>query len=138
MLFQSCNGNQPAFGEDLGRFFVIYFEIIDARTSNHALEKTCFPETLHASLDVPFAGSKQWKDAQRADADAITRYAAENLDGEDLAESALFAYAYVVTPGRLPQRVTSEIENRMPARLAVLRNLFDGPRFQQIKPASGC
>lgn len=132
------DGNETAFAEDLGRFFTIYSENIDDRISTDDLEETIFHESVHASLDVPLASSKQWQDAQRADADAITRYASENLDGEDLAETALFAYAYLATPGRLPATVVANIETRIPNRLEVLRGVFAGPRFTQLRPAAAC
>ena len=131
-------GDETAFAEDRGRFFTIYSRNIDDRISTNDLEETLFHESVHASLDIPFAASDLWRDAQRADADAITVYAAQNPTREDLAESALFAYAYLATPGRLPLRVTTQIEQRMPHRLAVLRDIFGPARFFQTGPSSQC
>lgn len=131
-------GNETAFAEDAGRFFSIYTENIDDRIGTNDLEETIFHESVHAALDIPLARSARWRDAQRADADAITVYAAQNLDGEDLAESALFAYAHVVTPGRLPRSVVAEIESRMPNRLTILQDVFAGPRFVDSGPAPEC
>lgn len=131
-------GNETAFAEDRGRFFTIYSRNIDDRISTNDLEETLFHESVHASLDIPFAAGDQWRDAQRADADAITVYAAQNPEREDLAESALFAYAYIATPGRLPQQVTAQIEQRIPHRLEVLRDIFGPARFVQIGPTSQC
>jgi hypothetical protein len=132
------DGNETAFAEDLGRFFTIYSENIDDRISTNDLEETIFHESIHASLDIPLARSHEWLDAQRADGDAITVYAAQNLEREDLAETALFAYTYLATPGRLPARVTAQIEQRIPNRVAVLRDIFAGPRFQSTGPAPAC
>jgi hypothetical protein len=132
------DGNETASAEDLGRFFTVYSDNVDDRLRTDDLEETIFHEAVHATLDIPLAGSKQWKDAQVADANAITRYAAENLSGEDLAETALFAYAHIVTPGRLPASVVQNIETRVPNRLEVLCGIFAGTRFTQVRPASAC
>jgi len=132
------DGDETAFAEDRGRFFVLYSQNIDRRVSTNDLEETIFHEAVHATLDIPLAASDDWRAAQRADADAITVYASRNLAQEDLAESALFAYAMIATPGRLPDRVVAQVNARMPNRLALLREVFAAPRFTQIRPAATC
>ncbi|WP_342076620.1 hypothetical protein [Yoonia sp. SS1-5] len=133
-------GDGSAFAEDVGQFFVLFAENIDTRLANDDLEETVFHETVHATLDIPHAGSAAWRAAQAADRDAITAYAANNLGKEDLAETALFAYALVETPGRLSSRVVTQLETRVPRRIAYLRALFAdmSPRFQQVAPALPC
>ncbi|MEJ6403932.1 hypothetical protein [Yoonia sp. 2307UL14-13] len=133
-------GDEAAFEEAGGGFFGMFAGNIDTRISNDDLEETVFHETVHVALDRTLGRGAAWRAAQQADGDAITRYAAENLDREDLAESALFAYAYHATPGRLDDSVVRNIHDRMPNRLEVLRQVFEenGPRFQQIAPAKPC
>lgn len=133
-------GDDAAFEEADGGFFGIFADNIDTRLRNDDLEETVFHETAHVALDRTLGRSEAWLEAQRADGEAITRYAAENLDREDLAESALFAYAYLATPGRLDNSVVKNIYDRMPNRLEVLRQVFEknGARFQQIAPTKPC
>ena len=48
-------------------------------------------ESVHAAWDKTHAKSAEWQDAQKKDGGFITDYARKNPQGEDLAESALFA-----------------------------------------------
>jgi hypothetical protein len=119
-------GDETAFAEDVGRFFVLYSDNIRSRISTHDLQETVFHESVHATLDVPYASSAEWKAAQAADANFITEYAAENPDKEDLAESALFAWAVLNYPGRLPRDVEDAVKALMPNRLNFFEALLSG------------
>jgi hypothetical protein len=121
------SGDYTAMAEDLGNFFAVYADNVRARLSTHDLEETVFHESVHASLDVLWADSSVWRNAQNADGGFITEYAAEEPEGEDLAESALFAYTYLRHPERLPPEVARGIEAIMPARLAVFETIFGAP-----------
>lgn len=121
------SGYHAAFGEHLGHFFVVYADNIRARIDTHDLEETVFHESVHATLDAEWAQSDEWLRAQAADDAFITEYAAEKPDGEDLAETALFAYTYLRHPERLPPDVLGGVETTVPARLALLKTIFAAP-----------
>ena len=126
------SGDETAFAEDQGRFFVLYDANMRRRIKTHDLEETVFHEAVHATLDVPIAASDGWQAAQRADGQALTHYAADNPGREDLAESALFAFTYFQHPERLGPELRANIEVTIPARLAFLRDIF-GPDQQMQK-----
>jgi hypothetical protein len=117
-------GDETAFSEDEGRFFVLYSDNIESRISTDDLEETVFHESVHATLDVPHASSADWIAAQMADANFVTEYAAENPEGEDMAESALFAWAILKHPGRLPASVEDSVRTLIPNRLTFFEGLF--------------
>lgn len=127
-----------AFAEDSGKFFVLYAENMATRIANHDLEETLFHESIHVAFDPQYANSRAWRSAQRADADFVTAYAASNVDQEDLAESALFAYALTKHEGRLPAQVEQSVRQIMPNRLSFLQELFAGPVFTQAGPKPNC
>ncbi len=132
-------GDDAAFEEADGGFFGIFADNIDTRLSNNDLEETVFHETTHVAFDRTLGRSAAWRAAQQADGDAITRYAAENLETEDLAESALFAFTQIMAPDRLPTEVINHMLARMPHRFDVLQTVFDpNERFQQVAPAKPC
>lgn len=131
-------GNQPAFAEDRGRFLVLYSQNMKKRARNKDLEETIFHESVHATLDHPLAKSKAYRKAQRSDGDFVTNYARDN-SGEDMAESALFAWAITQHPGRLPAKVEAKVKQIMPARLAYFDKLFSAkPLFYKVGPKKGC
>lgn len=117
-------GDETAFAEEQAGFFVLYTKNIEKRISTHDLEETVFHETVHATLEAKHAKNPKWLAAQKADAKFITNYAAANPKKEDLPESALFAYALLKTPGRLPAEIESKIREIMPQRLAYFEQLF--------------
>lgn len=121
------SGYHAAFGEHLGHFFVVYADNMQARIDTHDLEETVFHESVHATLDADWSESPEWRRAQESDGDFITEYAAENPDGEDLAETALFAITYLRHRDRLPLDVVRGVETVVPARLAFFEMIFAAP-----------
>jgi len=117
-------GDETAFGEAEGNFFVIYSDNINIRLRNHDLEETVFHESVHATLDARYLRSRVWRNAQRADGKYVTNYAASNPGKEDMAESALFAWAILVHPGRLPSHIETVVKSIMPNRLEFFEDLF--------------
>lgn len=117
-------GDETAFSEDIGRFIILYSDNIRSRISTHDLQETVFHESIHATIDVPHAESGDWLAAQSADGAFVTTYAAENPAGEDMAESALFAWAMVKHPGRLPAETEAAVTALIPNRLAYFEGLF--------------
>ena len=131
------SGNETAFSEDRGRFFVLYSQNMANRIRNHDLEETVFHESVHATLDYPKLTSSEWTNAQRADGDFITTYAKRKPRKEDMAESALFAWALLIHPGRLPKNVERQLRSIMPSRLAFFEDIFvnSGPIFRKTGSA---
>lgn len=117
-------GDEGAFAESDGKFFVLYSDNMDTRISNNDLEETVFHEAVHASLDNVHAGSTNWKKAQDADGVFLTDYAAELPTKEDLAETAIFAYTMFKDPERLTLDTREWINNNIPNRIAYLRSIF--------------
>ena len=118
------SGDETAFAESDGGFFVLYSGNVAKRIATNDLEETVFHEAVHATLDRAVLGSRGWRAAQRSDGAFLTRYAAANPDKEDLAETALFAFA-LRTPGRLDASVERTVRTLVPARLAYLADLFE-------------
>ena len=117
-------GDETAFAESEGHFFVLYSENMETRVRNHDLEETVFHESVHATLDSKHAKSCAWTSAQAADGAFVTKYAGREPTKEDLAESALFAYTMLKHPGRLPPEVEQWVHDNIPNRLAYLRGVF--------------
>lgn len=120
------DGDGAAWAEDLGRFFTLYDGLMERRLAENDLDETVFHETAHIALDPLLAGDPDWRSSQVADSDFITRYAAENSDKEDIAESALFAWTITHHPGRLPSDVEAAVRNITPNRLEYLGNVLEG------------
>lgn len=118
-------GDETAFAESEARFFVLYDQNIARRIGTHDLEETMFHESIHATLDAEYRKSESWLSAQSSDGTFITDYAAAKPDREDLAETALFAFAYTHHPERLPKDTRAAVAQLIPARLAFFRDLFD-------------
>lgn len=132
-------GDEIAFGEDQGHFFVLYSDNIQTRISNHDLEETIFHESVHATLDAKYLRSRKWLNAQNSDDGFITDYAANLPKKEDLAESALFAWAMLVHPGRLPASVEQRAREIMPNRLMFFEELFlSKPIFYRVGREKRC
>ena len=119
-------GNEVAFAEEKGKFFVLYSENIDKRLATHDLEETVFHESVHATLEARHANAPRWLSAQQADPGFITDYAAKLPRKEDLPESALFAFTLLQFPGRLPAKLEHDIRTIMPNRLEYLQEIFRG------------
>ncbi|WFB36037.1 hypothetical protein P3T73_17935 [Kiritimatiellota bacterium B12222] len=117
-------GNETAFGESDGHFFVLYSENMETRVRNHDLEETVFHESVHATLESKYTKKREWLSAQKADDSFITKYAARTPGKEDLPESALFAYTVLKHPGRLPSDVEEWVHKNMPNRLAFFQKVF--------------
>lgn len=131
-------GDGTAFAEDRGRFFVLYAKNMKTRMRNKDLEETVFHEAVHATLDIPHLKSAAYRKARRADGAVITQYAAKRPT-EDMAESALFAWALTQHPGRLPARIEDAVRQIMPNRLAFFETLFSKrPRLYRVGPRRGC
>jgi len=114
--------NVTAFS-DVG-LIVVYSDNATKRIGTHDLEETIFHESVHAAWDKRHARSAEWIDAQKRDGVAVTDYARKNPQGEDLAESALFAYTLVHHPNRIPPDEAAKIAQAIPNRIAFVEKLL--------------
>jgi hypothetical protein len=118
------NGDRTAFAEIEGQFFILYSENMDKRISTNDLEETVFHESVHASYQFMYQDHPDWTNAQAADPTFITNYAQDNPFIEDIAESALFAYAYLTYSGRLSADIESWLEENIPNRIEFFRSFY--------------
>lgn len=112
---------------DIG-LIVVYSENATKRIATHDLEETLFHESVHATWDKTHASSAAWQRAQASDGVFITSYGRKNPSREDLAESALFAFALTHHSDRIPAREANEIRRRIPARIAFIAELLPAVR----------
>lgn len=111
-----------AFSDD--GLIVIYSANAKQRISTNDLEETLFHESVHAAWDRKYATSRDWQRAQAADGTFATMYAKQKPALEDLAESALFAYAVIRHPDRLPAKDRKQIKRNIPARIRYIGRLL--------------
>ena len=86
------------------------------------LEEVFMHEGAHASLDPDHADSPGWRSAQQADGVAISDYAKDFPDREDVAETILPYFAVRYRPERLSAQLLWLMTRTTPNRLAY----FDG------------
>jgi hypothetical protein len=115
-------------GEDATAFsdvglIVLYSGNATKRIGTHDLEETVFHESVHAAWDKQHRESPGWLEAQKKDGRFVTEYARKNPKGEDLAESALFAYTLIHHPDRIPKDDAARIRRCIPARIAFVETL---------------
>jgi hypothetical protein len=122
----SIHGGDEAFHAGTGQI-VVYTEKAEQRASYSHLEESLFHESVHASWDEAHRLAPGWRAAQAADGGFLTRYAAESPDREDLAETALFAFAILHHPGRLPPVDTADTVRSVPNRIAYIAELLLPP-----------
>lgn len=103
---------------------VVYADNATRRLETHDLEETVFHEAVHAAWDKKYAKSAEWQDAQQKDGGYVTDYARMNPQGEDLAESALFAYTLLHHPNRIPKEEEAKIARIIPHRIAFVEKLL--------------
>lgn len=118
-------GDEGAFAEASGNFFVVYSDNMDERIENDDLEETVFHESVHASLDAIHLENADWLKAQNNDYAFITEYAQNNSDKEDLAESAIFIYTITTYPGRLSSDIVNWVNTNIPNRVSYINSIFE-------------
>jgi hypothetical protein len=103
---------------------VVYSGMADKRASYDHLEESLFHESVHASLDEDHRLSDAWKKAQASDGRFLTTYAQQDPEREDLAETALFAFAILQHPDRFPPADTAETVRAVPNRIEYFKQFF--------------
>jgi hypothetical protein len=119
----SIHGGEQSFHAGTGQI-VVYAEKATLRLEQKHLEESLFHEAVHASLDDAHRQSPAWKDAQARDGRFLTSYAASSPEREDLAETALFAFALLHVPDRFPPVDSQVVRSIVPLRLAYIERLF--------------
>lgn len=119
---------------------IFYAKTADQRLGYQHLEESLFHESVHASWDAQWRLSPQWLAAAAADGGFLTRYGAEHPDREDLAETALFAFAILHHPDRLPPADTADTLAAVPHRIAFIETLLPKgqPLTQTVGPFAAC
>lgn len=119
----SVHMGQKGFHAGAGHV-IVYSGTAGERASYNHLEESLFHESVHASLDKDHRVSDGWKRAQASDGRFLTSYAARAPEREDLAETALFAFAILHHPDRFPPADTEDAMRAVPHRIAYIKRLF--------------
>lgn len=125
----SIHGGDEGFHAGTGQI-VVYAERATRRIAQAHLEESLFHEAVHATLDDEHRLAPAWQEAKRRDGGFLTSYAQATPDREDLAETALFAFALLHYPERFPPVDTQTVRAAVPNRLAYIAQLF--PREQPL------
>lgn len=126
------HGGEPTYSAGTGKIFV-YADRTTVRIEQNHLEESLLHESVHASLDAIYARSPEWQAAQEQDGAFVTRYGRDHPQGEDLAETTLFAYGFLHHPDRIPPVDSQDIRRAIPARLALLETILT--EQPQVSPA---
>lgn len=103
---------------------VFYSDKARLRLQQKHLEESIFHESVHASWDAQHAKSDEWISAQKSDRTFVTEYGREFPEREDLAESALLAFAVIHHHGRIPPVDTNDILELAPSRVKFIESLL--------------
>lgn len=122
----------PTFSAGAGKIFV-YAGMTTQRIGENHLEESLLHESIHATLDRQHARSDAWQAAQASDDRFLTRYAMRHPQGEDLAETALFAYGLIRHPGRIPPVDSRDILAAVPARVDFFKDILN--KTPKVPPA---
>lgn len=135
----SVHEGRKSFHAGTGQI-VFYAGTATERESYNHLEESIFHEAVHASWDAEHRLVPAWLKAQRDDGGFLTSYASRSPDREDLSETALFAFAILYHPDRLPPADTEATLKAVPNRIAYIRGLLppDKPLFVDDGPPQGC
>ena len=135
----SVHGGRKGFHAGTGGI-VVYAETADNRLGYNHLEESIFHESVHASWDAQHRLSEGWIAAQETDGRFLTGYGARVPEREDLAETALFAYAILHYPDRFPPVDTADTLAAVPARMAYIEALLptDTPIHYNLRAPVAC
>jgi hypothetical protein len=119
----SIHAGRKGFHAGTGQI-VVYTETSDNRESYEHLEESLFHEAVHASWDADHRLAPGWIAAQKADGGFLTGYGQKSPEREDLAETALFAFAILHHPDRFPPADTEATLAAVPHRIAYIEQLL--------------
>ena len=112
-------GNKPFGGGNEN--LLIHTERGDDYIKQGILEETFFHEATHTSID-PFVNKNLWSKAQKDDVGYISKYAKQNPNREDLAESFLLYFALKYRPERISTDTLKIIRETIPSRIYYFDN----------------
>jgi len=115
------DGEKPFGGGN--RSILIHAGQAEKLARSGTLEEVILHEACHTSLDGDHAKSAGWAAARGKDPGFISRYAMENPQREDVAETFPCWYAVRHRKARLPRDLVKRIEAAVPARLAYIDSL---------------
>lgn len=135
----SIHGGRAGFHAGTGQI-VVYTETSDNRESYAHLEESLFHEAVHASWDDAHRLAPAWVAAQQADGSFLTGYGQQSPEREDLAETALFAFAILHHPDRFPPVDTKVTLAAVPHRIAYIEALLPRgePLTRPVDPSPAC
>jgi hypothetical protein len=135
----SVHGGDEGFHAGTGQI-VVYAGRADQRLTYDHLEESVFHEAVHASWDAEHRLAPEWVAAQQADGGFLTDYAADSPEREDLAETALFAFALLHHPDRFPPVDSADTSRAVPHRIAYIAGLLpqDAPLTFPVGPVQDC
>jgi hypothetical protein len=83
--------------------------------------------------------ASKWRSAVRKDKGHVTEYSQTNAQ-EDFAETGLMIYTYLRNPDRLPAKVSSAMERKIPNRIALWQSRFPekGKEFFSVASYGEC
>ncbi len=123
------DGDHPAGGGNNN--LMLHTEATNKSLPEGKLEEALVHEASHTSLDACHATNTRWQLAQKLDKEFISRYASDNPEREDIAESFLLYLAYRWKPERLDAQQREKIASTIPNRI----RYFDSLDLQ-IQPLS--
>ena len=120
-------GESTAQADGGGEGIHVYAGNVAVREAAGRFEETLFHESVHTSLDDLYGSSPEWLAAQEADDAYLTDYAAANPATEDLAETALYAWALLHHGDRISLADADAWSATVPARIEVIDGLLSPP-----------
>lgn len=132
------DGDATAQADGGGEGIHVYQDNVTIREATNRFEETLFHESVHTSLDDTYATSSEWTAAQAADGEFLTEYAAEVPEREDLAETALYAWALEHHPDRVSTADADAWASKVPNRLAFISSILSGPGEGRTNPSNSC
>jgi hypothetical protein len=119
---------------------IVYAGTASERMGYKHLEESVFHESVHASWDAEHRLSEGWRQAQQEDDRFLTKYGENSPEREDLAETALFAFAILHYPARFPPADTDATVEAVPNRIAYIEKLLPKgkPLVYSVGEPQGC
>ncbi len=118
------DGDLLAQADGGGEGILLHADNLRTRVADNRLEETLFHEAVHTSLDDRYRDSPEWTAAQQVDGQYLTAYGRKNPATEDLAETALYAYALLYHPDRILEAERAAWQQRIPNRLQFIKEVL--------------
>jgi hypothetical protein len=136
-----CTEGSPPLGWTTDTIFDIIRTSGDSAIASYDhLEESQYHEAVHASLDKDHRLADGWQQAQASDGRLLRPYGAQHPKRQDLAETALFAFAILHHPGRFPPADAEATMRAVPLRIACISRLLprDKPLIYSVGDERSC